>query len=339
MSYLTFFLLLLSGRLKYIQYMPLKPIKRGIKVFCRNASSTGYLYDGLVYLGKDVMKAESEFGIYFDIVTKLCNPLIGNSHTIFMDNLYSSVPLFRQLLNDKIYAAGTVRRRRKYFPSEFDKPPKMRRGESRTWQDSNHINMSCTLWEDTKTVRFVSTATDPATITTGVRRISGRHTEVQMPVVAKKYGKYMGGTDRHDRLRLCYSLGRTSVKAWKYIFWFFVNSSIVNSWILYTDKSSRETKTKKYTHYNFRHELAIELIGGFSGRKRKCPSRPIYEQSLQPENAFKHDNVKVLTKGTRRCVGHKKFKPDGKDKLQTVYSCLQCGLPLCKKCHFLWHNQ
>ena len=42
-----------KGRLKFLQYMPLKPVKRGIKIWCRCDSSNGYLCQMNVYVGKD----------------------------------------------------------------------------------------------------------------------------------------------------------------------------------------------------------------------------------------------------------------------------------------------
>ena len=42
-----------KGRLKFLQYMPLKPVKRGIKIWCRCDSSNGYLCQIDVYVGKD----------------------------------------------------------------------------------------------------------------------------------------------------------------------------------------------------------------------------------------------------------------------------------------------
>ena len=90
----------------------------------------------------------------------------------------------------------------------------------------------------------------------------------------------MTGVDRHDQLRLKYSVGRFSKKYWKYIFWFLVNCSIVNAHILYTETSGRQTK-KTYSHLDFRIELANALIGGFSKRKRKSGKRSFGEINIE----------------------------------------------------------
>ena len=36
-----------------------------------------------------------------------------------MDNFFTSIPLFTDLLNSSTYACGTVRINRKYFPENF----------------------------------------------------------------------------------------------------------------------------------------------------------------------------------------------------------------------------
>ena len=339
-----------KGRVSYIQYMPMKPIRRGIKLFCRNSGENGYLYDAQVYLGATSDKDKetqaqqrergtSKKGAYYDIVMSLCEPLEGYAHTLYMDNLYTSVPLLRDLLLKKrIYSCGTLRQNKKFTPEEMKGNFKtLKRGASQTWQDRNCPNLTCTVWMDTKLVRFISTCSNPRTIAVGQRRIGGEPTNVTMPIVAKQYGKYMGGTDKHDRLRLSYNIGRKSPKAWKYIFFFYFNSALVNSWIIYKEVSRRTSK-KSFAHIDYRQELAIGLIDGFSCRKRSSKITPYRKQPVHGTEGRKHENVKFTMKGTRRCKGHPKYKPDGKDKRQTVYGCFQCNIPLCKLCHFMWHK-
>ena len=330
-----------KGRVTYIQYIPIKPIKRGIKLFCRNCSKTGYLYDAQVYLGRQGNKQAK--GVYDRVILDLTKSLEGNSHTLYVDNLYSNVPLYLKLLERRVYCCGTVRRMRQFLPAEcrLDYTGKniWPRGKSKIWQDKGQRNLTCTMWSDTKHIRFLSTSTDPTIVTHGTRRIKGIHTQVDMPLAAQMYGAYMGGTDKHDRLRLCYAVGRTSLKAWKYIFWFFVNASVVNSWIVYQNFSARQVKKKKYTHFDFRHDLAVGLIGGYSSRKRSSTTTNYSIESLESTLAMAHENGKITAKGTKRCKGHKKFKPDGNACKQTVYGCIQCNVPLCKECHYPWHSK
>jgi hypothetical protein len=47
-----------KGRSSLKQYLPLKPIKRGVKIWERFASRTGYVYDFNIYSGKEEKSSE-----------------------------------------------------------------------------------------------------------------------------------------------------------------------------------------------------------------------------------------------------------------------------------------
>ena len=57
-----------KGRSSFKQYMPAKPVKRGIKVWMGCDSLTGYTYDMNIYVGKEVVSHEGTLG---EIVVKL----------------------------------------------------------------------------------------------------------------------------------------------------------------------------------------------------------------------------------------------------------------------------
>ena len=56
--------------------------------------------------------------------------------------------------------------------------------------------------------------------------------EVQKPVVIDLYNSSMGGVDRADQLREYYSVSRSSYKWYRYIFWFLIDVSICNAFVL-----------------------------------------------------------------------------------------------------------
>ena len=59
-----------KGRSSLKQYMPMKPIKRGIKMWCRADGINGYLNDFEIYTGKSGEGVTNDLG--FSVVTKLC---------------------------------------------------------------------------------------------------------------------------------------------------------------------------------------------------------------------------------------------------------------------------
>ena len=95
------------------QYIPKKPIKRGFKVWVHSDGHTGYVCQFDVYSGRD---GASEVGLGGSVVTRLSRDLVGKSHHLFMNNFFTSVSLYRNLLNNGIYATGTALAQRRNFP-------------------------------------------------------------------------------------------------------------------------------------------------------------------------------------------------------------------------------
>ena len=93
------------------QYMPKKPIKRGIKVWVRTDSHTGYISQFYVYSGKDNDAMSENLGE--SVVVKLSRPLVGGNYHLYFDNFFTSVSLLEKLERDNIYACGTFRKDRK----------------------------------------------------------------------------------------------------------------------------------------------------------------------------------------------------------------------------------
>jgi len=92
-----------KGHSSLKQYLPLKPVKHGFKVWVRADSTNGYICDFSVYTGKE--SVERELGP--KVVKNLSQPLAGGNYHLFFDNFFSTVKLFDDLLEDQIYACGT----------------------------------------------------------------------------------------------------------------------------------------------------------------------------------------------------------------------------------------
>ena len=68
-----------KGRSTLKQYMPLKPVKRGIKVWALADASNGYISNFKVYTGKDGDKAEKGLGA--NVVMTLTEPYVNAMYT------------------------------------------------------------------------------------------------------------------------------------------------------------------------------------------------------------------------------------------------------------------
>ena len=113
-----------KGRVGFLQYMPMKPCKRGIKIWSCCDSTNGYLCQFEVYVGKESSTVERQQepepqadGAIAAVVGRLTRSLVGKSYFVFMDNFFASVYLFQEMLSENIYCCGTVRANRKGCPA------------------------------------------------------------------------------------------------------------------------------------------------------------------------------------------------------------------------------
>ncbi len=96
-----------KGRSALKQYVPKKPIRRGFKVWVCADSHNGFVCDFQVYTGK---KEASDGPLGPGVVKTLSRSLVGKNYHLYYDNFFSSVELFKDLLEDGLYACGTFRR-------------------------------------------------------------------------------------------------------------------------------------------------------------------------------------------------------------------------------------
>ena len=143
----------------------------------------------------------------------------------------------------------------------------------------------------------------------------------------------MGGVDRNDQLRGYYSIRMKCRKVYKYIFWFLLDVSITNSYILHRCNNSQQKVPDLKT---FRTELAKSLIADYCSRKR--PGRP---STAVPIKRFcqAHFPMRGTEKG-RRCHYCYTYKHT---RHETVWYCKDCNYFLCHNgrendCFLLYHT-
>ena len=99
------------------QYMPMKPVKRGIKVWVLADSVNGYFSRLEVYSGKQPGRVET--GLGSRVVRSLTADFSGKNHLVAFDNFFTSYDLLEDLLEDGVYACGTARKDRRGFPVQL----------------------------------------------------------------------------------------------------------------------------------------------------------------------------------------------------------------------------
>ena len=139
-----------KGRSSIKQYLPLKPIKGGYKVWCLCDPITGYLFNYQIYLGKEETSGK-EIPLGERVVFDLISGHNFQGKYLYFDNLFTSLRLLENLKLQNIKACGTIRPDRVGISSDFAKKNRMQRGDCQSIITSNSIVL---IWMDTKHVFF-----------------------------------------------------------------------------------------------------------------------------------------------------------------------------------------
>ena len=103
-----------KGHSSMKQYMPMKPVKRGCKVWCLADSITGLVSQFVIYSGRSDKQGNSSFSYGERVVLSLCDTYIHSHRLTAFDNFFTSYQLLKTLNERGLYAMGTVRGASKY---------------------------------------------------------------------------------------------------------------------------------------------------------------------------------------------------------------------------------
>lgn len=323
-----------KGRCVLKQFMPLKPIKRGYKVWCLADSTTGFIIAFIVYTGKEEIILNSTLG---ERVVLNFSSNIKPGSIVVVDNFFTSYSLLDNLLQRNIYACGTVRSTSKGLPPFMKKDKKVEKSMNRgEFQFEVKNRIAAVKWKDNKAVNFLTSAHSPRQTTTVLRRLrNGKKVEVHCPQVVKAYNEAMGGVDKFDQLHERYSVGRKSLKWWHRIFYYLVDLAIVNSFVMWKMQQPKHLQSK-CDQLTYRLKLARQLISGFCSRKNSGRKNNCFQKMVPNEVRLAGVGLHMpkFNQKTRRCKSCSAKKVDKRSHL----TCNHCKVPLCAECYQKFHQ-
>ena len=322
-----------KGRCAFKQYMPMKPTKRGYKVWVR-ADDKGYVCQFEIYTGKKTRDSKPTKDLGPKVVKDLTSKLEGKNYKIYADNFFSSIPLAKYLSEKDIGYCGTIRSNRKYIP-DFTNDKSMKQGDSDWRMEPNGISM--TKWMDNKAVYFISNMHNPSEEQQTTRR---QKDGTLLPVPGRKisvdYNKNMGFVDKADMLRALYQCDRKSKKWWHRIFFYFLDVTLVNAYVIFCNLNE-----DKITLKMFKTRVVHGLAGtsGLKSKDRKRISGEFSEASPAVGPASKKFKTKIpqeirLQKSDHlpsRIASHRRcnYCSTKKEPHRTIWECSLCQVPLC----------
>ena len=197
------------------------------------------------------------------VVLQLIERYIGCGHHLFTDRYYSGLPLASTLHSLNTSFTGTINKNRVDLPVDVRGPLRMRDGEVVAYRADHLLALAWQAEKKKKPVIMLSTNCSAAmTMLTP----HSRRPPVSKPAVVHCYNHFMNGVDIADQHAVYYSFIRKTVKWWRKIVFWLIETSMVNSSILYED-----TVESPKSHVAYRRSVIESLA---SQHISMSPSRP-----------------------------------------------------------------
>ncbi len=246
-----------KSRCAFIQYMPMKPGKFGIKYWLICDAQTNYVLNAIPYVGKDEQRPDDR-GLSDHVTLSLAKPYFGSGMNITTDNFFTNLKVAKELEANKLTMVGTVRANRREIPSEL-----------KTWGHSASLYSSDFYFTDTamlvgykakknKTVFLLTTLHSQPTIESSDTK--------RRPVSILDYNKQKGGVDTADQMLRGYST-KSPCRRWPMSAFFnLLDIVALNSYVI-----CKDLEINTNDRYNFLLSLGEALCFLLLEQRKSTP--------------------------------------------------------------------
>lgn len=213
------------GRCSFKVYIPSKPGKYGIKIWCAVDCEKGYLVNLQLYTGKqgDVREVNQGKRVVIDLVQHLAQ----SGRNITTDNFFTSYDLGQELLKMNLTLVGTLRSSRKEIPNEM-LPSKTREENTTKFAYNGKTLLVSYVPKKNKAVLLLSTQHQSFTVPV-------ENNLKRKPEVVLFYNSSKSGVDTLDQVSRHYSV-KKGTKRWPLaIFYDLVDLAALNAYRLFCE--------------------------------------------------------------------------------------------------------
>ncbi|XP_022109380.1 piggyBac transposable element-derived protein 4-like [Acanthaster planci] len=235
------------GRCPFLQYMPSKPAKYGIKFWLCVDVDTHYTLNIFLYLGKQRDQTTDNRGA--EVVKKLMEPLYNTGRNVTCDNYFTRSRLAIELLQKGLTLVGTIKPNRWEVPQEIcPNRVKKRDAKSSVFLFNGDLTLVSYIPKPKRSVILLSSMHHDKSVD-GIN---------QKPEIINFYNKTKGGVDTLDQMVSLYSVLRTT-KRWPLtVFYNMINIVALNAYILYCQLNL--DWARRHTRRDFYEELIMALV-------------------------------------------------------------------------------
>ncbi|KAL2095507.1 hypothetical protein ACEWY4_010226 [Coilia grayii] len=256
------------GRCRFLQYMPSKPAKYGIKIFWMCDARVPYAFNGTVYTGRQPGE-EVQRNLGENVVQQLCSGIRQTGRNITMDNFFTSVALAEKLLEKNLTIVGTLRQNKPDIPPIM-KPSKSRDIYSSEFGFNGNMTMVSYVQKKGKAVVLLSTMHDDKAVDDSSQK--------KKPEVIQYYNKTKGGVDTMDQMVGNYSCQRRT-RRWPMVLWYnMLDVATLNAYTSFTTQHPGYMGGVNNARRLFIKELGKELV--MPHMKRRMESTPTLQKHI-----------------------------------------------------------
>lgn len=309
------------GRCAFRQYIPSKPNRYGIKIFCLCDAKLYYTSNMEIYCGQQPEGLFRQSNSSTDVVMRLSEPIFQSGRNITADNWFTNIELVRKLEEKKLSYVGTVRKNKRELPANFVSPKGRQEFDSIFGYTKNETLVSY-VPKKGKTVVLISSL--------HVASNEVAEDVSKKPEIITFYNETKSGVDVVDKLCATYNVAR-STKRWPMvIFYHLLNIGGINSRVIFHGNKNIFT-----TRREFLKKLGLTLLDDQLKVRAQMKTLPreikgMLEKFKPPEAQQKvHEPTPGPSKRKRCELCYQKTKKTS----VTAYSCKKCGKHLCLKLH------
>ena len=324
--------------------MPKKPIKQGYKIFA--IAEGGYIWTfcwsscqlGIAEIFKyPTLKPTGSMVV--NMVKKL--PTISGIYSIYMDNYFTSIPLF-ELLHEQGYGACGTTWPTKEFSSQLQE------------LHDNHSNsipsgalygtpvkdVLCLIWQDNNLVPVLSTIHSmdnfvdhmqkrPGKTSTNAaiaRKVFGDYPkrELAISTFIDDYNHYMNGVDIGNQMRASYTTHLVTLRNWLPILYWILDAAIINAFRIQHIYMQQQGIKPLPTQSAFREKLYQELFENSATLDELSATRL--------SSQLNHQQIRLGKERVCAWCAYKRKKNQKKGSKHAGCSrsgCSVCKVPLC----------
>ena len=285
------------GRCSFKSYIPSKPGKYGIKIWCICDAENAYFLNGQIYTGKSGNSTEVNQGER--VVRDLSKNYLHSGRNITTDNFFTTMQLSKYLLQNKTTLVGTVRKTRKFLPKEICGNSRQVGSEFIFYVNKHAI------------VRFTEKPGKSVTLLSSHNPTNDIE-ENGKPAIVNLYNQTKAGVDTLDQVVRFYTVKRKTRRWPLVIFFNLLDIACYNSFVLY---STKYTEFREFHGNKSRRQFISNLVDEIKDEFCK-PSEDVSHSSKRSK--YVHTNHARCTK----CPRSRDSKPKS--------GCDNCNKTLCK---------